>query len=163
MRLFFAAWPPTESASALEGWARGIEGRVTPAGMIHLTLAFLGVVEPDKAIDAARRVRAPTHRLPIEVARYWKHNRIVWAGPREIPPELKTLVEALHLELYRAEYMLERRPYAAHVTLVRSARPPAELPPLPTIDWPVREFSLVRSGASHKGASYEVLERFKLA
>ena len=163
MRLFFAAWPPAESASALEAWARGIEGRVTPAAMIHLTLAFLGVAEPDKAIGAARRVRARAHRLPIEIAKYWKHNRIVWAGPRELPPELKTLVEALHLELYRAEYMLERRPYAAHVTLLRSARPPAELPPLPRIDWPVPEFSLVRSAGSHKGATYEVLERFKLA
>jgi 2'-5' RNA ligase len=163
VRLFFAAWPPAESAGALEGWARSLEGRVTPARMIHLTLAFLGVAEPDKAIGAARRVQARAHRLPIEIAQYWKHNRIVWVGPRELPPELKTLVEALHLELSRAEYMLERRPYAAHVTLLRSAPPPAELPPLPPIDWPVREFTLVRSDVSNRGASYEVVERFKLA
>ena len=159
-RYFFAVWPPAATAGALERWARALEGRVTAAAKIHLTLAFLGVVAPEKAISAARRVRAERHGLPIEKAQYWKHNKIVWAGPRETPPGLKALVESLHLELERAEYVLERRPYAAHVTLLRSAAPPRELPPLPRVEWPVGEFSLVRSTNSAKGSFYEVVERF---
>jgi RNA 2',3'-cyclic 3'-phosphodiesterase len=162
VRYFFALWPPAETARALEAWARMLQGRVTPADKIHLTLAFLGTVAPEKAIGAARRVQRRPHELPLEKAQYWKHNRIVWAGPREIPPELKMLVQTLHLELYRAEYILERRPFAAHVTLLRSAQAPAELPPLPEVEWPVRELTLVQSANSAKGSVYEVVERFAL-
>ncbi len=162
MRFFFALWPPAETARALESWASTLEGRSTPADKIHLTLAFLGTVSPEKAIVAARRVQGRRHELALEKAQYWKHNRIVWAGPREAPSELKTLVQALHLELYRAEYILERRPFAAHVTLLRSAQAPAELRPLPKVEWPVRELTLVRSANSAKGSVYEVLERFAL-
>lgn len=98
----------------------------------------------------------------MEMAHYWKHNRIVWAGPRETPASLKTVVEALHLELYRAEYILERRPFAAHVTLLRNAPPPKALPALPAVEWPVGEFTLVRSTPLPKGSAYEVVERFPL-
>lgn len=164
MRLFFAAWPPPAAAAALSGWARGLEGRAIPAEKIHLTLAFLGDVQPDKAIAAARKVRGRRHRLPIEIAKYWKHNQIVWAGPREIPPDLKALVEALQLELYRAEFILERRPFAAHVTLLRKApKPRASLPAPPAVDWPVDEFVLVSSRTSPNGSAYEILERFALS
>jgi 2'-5' RNA ligase len=162
VRLFFAAWPPPETARDLEAWAGALEGRVTPAEKIHLTLAFLGAVAPEKAIVAARRVQGRGHHIPIEKAQYWKHNGIVWAGPRETPPELKALVDALHLELYRAEYILERRPFAAHVTLLRNARSPGKLPPLPKVEWPVREFALVSSSVSAKGSTYDIVERFPL-
>jgi len=114
------------------------------------------------AVAAARRVRAEAHDLPIEIARYWKHNRVLWAGPRETPLKLKALVDALHFELYRAEYILERRPFAAHVTLLRSPRPPASLPALPKVTWPVEQFSLVSSSLSSTGSHYTIIERFAL-
>ena len=163
MRLFFAAWPPAESARALEGWARGLQGRVVPAEKIHLTLAFLGEASAEKAAAAARRVRGRAHELPIELARHWKHNGIVWAGPREAPPALEALVEALQLELFRAEFILERRAFAAHVTLLRKAPAPPAFPPLPAVGWPVREFVLARSAVSPRGSTYEIVERFALA
>jgi 2'-5' RNA ligase len=162
-RYFFAVWPPAKTAAALAQWASVLEGRVTPAAKIHLTLAFLGTVAAEKAIAAARRVEGRSHVLPIERTGYWRHNKIVWAGPRETPSALAALVESLHLELYRAEYILERRPYAAHVTLARGAAPPRrELAPLPKVEWPVAEFTLVRSTNSAKGSVYEALERFPL-
>jgi RNA 2',3'-cyclic 3'-phosphodiesterase len=160
---FFAVWPPAAAAGALEQWAKALQGRATPAAKIHLTLAFLGAVAPEKAMAAARRVQARPHAIPIEKAQYWKHNRIVWAGPRDTPAELERLVEQLHVELDRAGYALERRPYAAHVTLVRNASRPDELPQLPALDWPVTEFTLVRSSSSAKGSVYDVVERFALA
>jgi 2'-5' RNA ligase len=161
-RYFFAVWPPAACAAALEEWAKALEGRITPAAKIHLTLAFLGAVAPEKALAAARRVRGRRHSIPVEKAKYWKQNRIVWAGPRETPSALKDLVESLQLELGRAEYVLEQRPYAAHVTLARSAPPPRELPALPKVEWPVDEFTFVRSTNSAKGSVYEVVERFPL-
>lgn len=161
-RYFFAVWPPQRTATALETWASGLEGRRLPADKLHLTLAFLGAAAPEKAVDAARKVRWRAHTLPIEQVRYWKHNRIVWAGPRDTPAELQDLAQALHLELFRAEYILERRPFSAHVTLVRNAPPPRTLPPLPALEWPVSAFTLVRSANSSDGSAYEVLEHFRL-
>ena len=123
MNFFFAAWPPAATAAALEAWAKALEGRVTAAQKIHLTLAFLGRVAADRASGAARSIQGSAHALPLERAQYWKHNRIIWAGPRETPAALAALVEALHAALRRAGYTLEERPYAAHVTLLRSAPP----------------------------------------
>lgn len=162
MNFFFAAWPPAETAAALEGWAKKLEGRVTAAAKIHLTLAFLGPVAPEKAHEVARSIKGRAHALPIEKAQYWRHNRIVWAGPRDTPVPLAALVAELHGALRRAGYTLEERPYAAHVTLLRSAPPPGELPPLPAVEWPVSELTLVRSAVSNKGSAYEIVQRFPL-
>ena len=161
-RYFFAAWPPAETAAALEGWARKLEGRVTAAAKIHLTLAFLGTVAPEKAHAVARSIKGRSHALPIEKAQYWKHNRIVWAGPRDTPVPLAALVAELHAELRGAGYALEERPFAAHVTLLRSAPPPRELPALPAVEWPVSELTLVRSAVSNKGSAYEIVQRCPL-
>lgn len=158
MRLFFALWPPREAALALESWTKAVEGRRTPAGRIHLTLAFLGEADEDKALAAARRVQAGGFRLPLEEARHWSHNQIVWAGPQRVPGELARLVEALQLELYREGVILERRAFVAHVTLVRNAAAQS-LPALPRVVWPVREFLLVGSA----GGAYTTLERFCLS
>lgn len=163
MRLFFAAWPPAQTAVALHAWAAGLAGRAVARENIHLTLAFLGEADPAKAIAAAGRVRGVRHELPIEEGRFWKKNQIVWVGPREMPPALDSLVKSLHIELDRDAFVLDRRPFAAHVTLLRKARDPQEMPPLPGVAWPVSEFVLVRSRISPRGSTYEPVERFPLS
>jgi len=165
VRLFFALWPPEATARALAEWAREVQkltgGRATEEGKIHLTLAFLGEAEPEEAVRAAARVRARALELPIEKSHYWRENNIVWVGPRETPAALKALHASLKSELEREDMLLERRPFAAHVTLIRKARP-ANLPPVPAAGWPVQEFVLVRSALSSKGARYEIVQRFGL-
>jgi 2'-5' RNA ligase len=156
LRLFFALWPPREAAQALHAWAaeaQGVTGgRVVHAESIHLTLAFLGEVpDPSAAIAAAQSVRIVAHMLVLEQARYWRHNQIVWVGPRAEDP--RTLAIAAPLRT-------EKRPFATHVTLLRKARA-ATLPEFRPVRWPVEEFVLVRSKLSARGAEYEVLERFR--
>ncbi|MBI2752990.1 MAG: RNA 2',3'-cyclic phosphodiesterase [Betaproteobacteria bacterium] len=169
MRLFFALWPPRRTAELLADWAaeaqRVTRGRVTRAEAIHLTLAFLGEVAEERlaaAVRAARRVRAEPHDLPIEQARLWTHHRIVWVGPRETPPALQSVADLLRTELAIEGFSLERRPFAAHITLIRKARGTGTLPPLPSVDWPVSEVALVRSTLSQQGPNYEVIARFAL-
>jgi len=166
VRLFFALWPPPETAHALAQWTQAVSretgGSPTASDKIHLTLAFLGDGDAAKAHTAASRVQGQRHALPLEHAHYWKHNKIVWVGPQTMPPPLATLVAQLHGALKEQAFVLEDRPFAAHVTLLRKARPPKALPPLPALDWPVNEFALVRSRTSPKGATYESLERFPL-
>lgn len=169
MRLFFALWPPPRAARRLYAWAekaaRETRGRVTRAETIHLTLAFLGEVDEEKlplAIEAGRGAGGNAHSLPIEQARWWAHNRIVWVGPNEIPAPLAALAAELKSNLVQAGFGMEERAFAAHVTLIRKANEPHALPPLPALEWPVDEFVLVRSALSREGASYEPIERFAL-
>ncbi len=166
MRLFFALWPPPEAARALARWAeevhRSSAGRATREETIHLTLAFLGEADPEKPVRAARRVRAEAFELPIDAAKYWKHNRIVWVGPAEMPPPLGDLAGQLKAQLAKEGFVLEERPFAAHITLLRKASVPQSLVPLPAISWPAREFVLVRSIPDSKGSRYEIIERFPL-
>jgi len=167
LRLFFALWPPPEIARALHAWALGVQrrsgGRVVPAAAIHLTLAFLGEVPAGRlalALEAAGAVRFAAHEIPIETACAWPHRAIVWAGPRETPQPTAALVEHLRLALAARGFEIEKRPFAAHVTLVRRAHPRSALPPLAPLAWPVGEFALVRSRLSTRGADYEPLARF---
>jgi 2'-5' RNA ligase len=169
VRLFFALWPPAQAARSLHAWAqeaaRETSGRVTRAETIHLTLAFLGEVDAERlplAVGAGHAARGKAHALPIEQARWWAHNRIVWAGPNRIPEPLLAIVVELKNSLESEGFVLESRAFAAHVTLIRKAREPRELPPLPAIDWPVDKFVLVRSVLSREGSSYEAIERFAL-
>lgn len=166
MRLFFACWPPVETAQALGRWAAEVRnesgGKVTAVENIHLTLAFLGDAEPDKAIAAAKRVKGRRHELPIDAARYVKRNQMVWAGSSVVPEALLAIATDLHASLRSAGFVLEDRPFAAHVTLVRRARRPASIPPLPRVTWPVDEFLLVSSRTSPEGSTYQPVERFSL-
>jgi 2'-5' RNA ligase len=166
VRLFFALWPPAETAHALSNWAREVAeqagGKPTPMENIHLTLAFLGDADAAKATSAARRVQARRHALPIDAARYVKKNEMVWVAPAAVPTELAGLARDLHRELRAAGFVLEERQFAAHITLIRKARMPKSIPPLPRVAWPVDEFLLVRSHTSPKGSTYEPLERFPL-
>jgi 2'-5' RNA ligase len=162
--LFFALWPPRDAARALAEWARAVQkqtgGRATAEETIHLTLAFLGPADPAKASAAAESVRPSPFDLPIDTAKYWKHNQIVWVGPQATPPALTALVGQLHPALRAAGFVLEARPFAAHVTLIRKASTPGPLPALPTLAWPVHDFVLVRSTPTGSGSRYEVVQRF---
>jgi RNA 2',3'-cyclic 3'-phosphodiesterase len=157
MRLFFAAWPPADVARSLADWARETQrvcrGNVTREDRIHLTLAFLGDADPEMARARAEAIHLPALSFGIEQARYWAHNRIVWAGPQQTPAQLQALARALG----------ETRTFAAHVTLIRKARPSVSLPPPPALQWPVTRFTLVNSVLGPEGPSYEVLERYDLA
>jgi RNA 2',3'-cyclic 3'-phosphodiesterase len=166
VRLFFALWPPARTAHALAQWAHQVAheagGTPTSSDKIHLTLAFLGEADPARAFNAAQRVRGARHALPIDHAHYWKHNKIVWVGPQAMPAPLAALVGQLHGALKEHGFALEERPFAAHITLLRKAKPPQSLPPLPKVEWPVSEMLLVRSRTSPKGSTYDPVERFPL-
>jgi 2'-5' RNA ligase len=152
VRLFFASWPPLETAQALHRWAAEVRnesgGKLTVVENLHLTLAFLGDADPARAIDAAR---------------YVKRNEMVWVGAAAMPVPLLSLATDLHAELRRAGFTLEERPFAAHITLVRKARMPKSIPPLPNVSWPVDEFVLVASKTSASGSVYTPLDRFVLS
>ncbi|HNH34889.1 MAG TPA: RNA 2',3'-cyclic phosphodiesterase [Rhodocyclaceae bacterium] len=174
MRVFFAIWPPEEAGGVLHRLAaaarRECGGRAMTRETIHLTLAFVGEVDDDRLADLLRAAgvaaAAPGLRgfdLVLDRLGWWRHNRILWAGCGQPDPALPALAGALARALGDAGFPVERRPFAAHLTLLRNSRC-AAVPAMPEgVRWPVREFVLVRSRLSEKGAHYEILDRWPLA
>lgn len=168
-RLFFGIWPPPEAAGELRRYAESLHaetrGRLIPTENLHLTLAFLGGIAPDRvrpAAAAAERVMGRRFELSIDRIGYWPGSRILWAGPAALPAALANLASALDESLRQSGFALDDRAYAAHVTLARKAGRPRTSSPLPRLRWAVTEFILAESRNSDRGVRYMPLERFAL-
>jgi 2'-5' RNA ligase len=164
MRLFFALWPDDGVRAQLARWSRELHdacgGRPVPTQRLHLTLAFLGSVEPERISEIARAAGEVAPRamsLVLDQPGYWKHNRIVWAGASAAPPELEGLVLELRGALTRARIAFDPKGFASHVTLLRDAREPRAMPELKAIRWELDGFVLARSPIERGGGPYEVL------
>lgn len=169
-RLFFAAWPAPDIQRALGDLARDLQhecgGRALPPRNIHLTLVFLGDVARERVPELealSEKVAAPPFDLAIDRIDYWRHNRIVWAGVARCPEALRSLVEQLERGLSFAGFRLERRQYAAHITLLRNARrAPADASIKEAVAWPVLRFALVESAPLDRGRVYKLLRDWPL-
>src|SRR5688572_14356842 len=169
-RLFFAAWPAPEIQQALGRFALELQpqcgGRAIPARNIHLTLVFLGDIERARLPrfeSLAQAVVASRFELAVDRVRYWRHNRIVWAGTGHCPPAAAALVGQLAAAAAEEGIEVERRPYVPHVTLLREARRAPGAAPPPLIPWPVARFALVESVARDRGRIYEPLREWPLS
>ena len=135
----------------------------------HLTLAFLGNVDPSDVAaitDAVREVAAVHQRTEVATARLGafprpSSARVLWYGVADPDDALATLAGALvaALRLPRDE------PYRAHVTLARARRRPIDLrgwiehasASAPEGRMPVESLILVRSQLGAGPARYETL------
>lgn len=167
-RFFFALWPGAAQRLGLVRVRRDLPdhgGRDTHPEDLHLTLFFLGELDVERracAEAAADGVQGMAFSLTLDRVGAFPRARILWCGASESPPPLLDLVEALNDGLRGCGLRPERRPYVAHATLARKARPlPARSLDDP-IRWPVKEFVLAagREGAPPR---YRVLRRWPLA
>lgn len=168
-RVFFALWPDEATADGLDRAAARLHrlrgGRRTRRQTIHLTLVFLGGVERSRLADlatAAARVRGEPFEWVLDRADCWPRNRIAFLTGGETPPALLTLVKDLEDALAGAGFAFDRRPYKAHITLLRHADCAKENPALEPMTWAAREFVLVESVLGAAGAAYATLARFPL-
>lgn len=173
-RIFFAIWPDNDAQKRLAGLAKQLRleslcgGRKIKAENIHLTLVFVGKVNPDslKALyDAGDRINqlsSPAFDLVIDEIRYWKHNHIVYLAPGKVPHELVNLEKALRDAISTAGFSLEQRAYTPHITLMRNALCQA-LPELAEpIPWRVREWTMIKSEQTSNGSVYTPVGRWSL-
>ena len=151
-RLFFALWPDEDAARSLaslcESVAARIEGKPVPRDRIHLTVAFLGELAPERAEEAMRAAestRSSGFELVLDQVGSFRAARVAWAGCDHAPAGLKTLQLRLAKALRSRDFALEERPFAPHVTLARKITRTLAREPMPPIPWQVREYTLVRS------------------
>jgi len=169
-RVFFALWPTDAERKALAAWQAPLQrlcgGRAMRGETLHNTLAFIGDVEPyglEVLQLAAREVSAEGFELCFDEARYWGHNHIVYAAPRQMPQQLAQLAGALVQCLAAHRFKFDRRAYQPHVTLLRNARwSDTPLPAMRPVCWQIRDFALVQSVPRDGLTDYRVLARFPL-
>jgi 2'-5' RNA ligase len=142
------------------------DGRPEPLANLHVTLVFIGDVEAGRvaAIErAAAGASGAAFDLILERVGYWNRPRILWLGPRSIPPALFTLVRDLRAALERCGMTPETRPYLPHMTLARKVtRAPAGTAAGP-LSWRVENYSLLESVPAERGRIYRELAVWPLS
>ncbi|NDV11246.1 RNA 2',3'-cyclic phosphodiesterase [Crenobacter caeni] len=171
-RLFFAAWPDDACRHWLDQQVERLHdachGRQVPPRQLHLTLAFVGEVDPARLCDVyavGERVAAEAEACRLRLARLavWP-NGIGCALPARVPGRLARLARALNGALADAGLPHEARAFKPHLTLLRKAQageagvPHPDAPALFAVD----HLSLVVSRLTRSGPIYQELRRWPL-
>ena len=125
-RLFIGLELPDTTRALLAKLDPEVRGlRWVPAGQMHLTLSFLGDVEPAREpslIAALQGVRVAPFFLPIEGVGTFggDHPRVVWAGVGRGHPHLFALHKRIQDAVFRAGFEPDLRAFHPHVTLGRA-------------------------------------------
>jgi 2'-5' RNA ligase len=170
-RLFFALWPDDATRQRITEvtapQVRAAAGRTTPSRNLHVTLAFLGSVAESRVgcvTAAAAGIVSCTFDLRLVRVEHWRRQRILSFEPAETPPALDELVATLWQALRACDFEREARPFRAHLTLARDARPPRGVATdIEPIHWSVRELSLIESVTAPQGSLYTCLQSWPLA
>jgi len=169
-RMFFALWPDENVRLALARAAMVIPpGDAARASWVrteryHLTLAFLGEIEPRQAEAAERAaadVRVRPFRLQLDTVGHFEGPNVVWIGPQSLPPELTQLKAELDRELLRFGLPVVAGRFTPHITCMRGVREAPDVSPV-RIDWAVSEFVLVKSVLKPGMSRYKIVKRWPL-
>ena len=177
MRLFVAAIPPPALAQRLAEAAAAIappELRVTPAQNLHVTIHFLGEVEPGAvpALEADLQAAAVRH-IPTELTLDAitpgppRRPRMLWATAKATPGYTAIVNDAAAATAPHAPNARPARPGTPHLTLAR-LRGRADLrrwpdrQPLDDAAIPLAELALVHSTLAKHGPLYSTLATLAL-
>ena len=172
LRVFFALWPDADArdrlAAAAQDVAARTKGRAPPAGNLHVTLAFVGDVAPDRigalcAIGASVAASAAPFVLTLDCAGAFRGTGIAWAGASSLPPPLVELARNLATGLVAQGFPAEQRVFTPHVTLARRCRTPSLASLGGPIGWTVAQFALNASESARDGQRYRELGAWPLA
>lgn len=171
-RLFLALWPPPQVAQQLQAMTVTLHhecgGRKIAQSNQHITVVFLGAVDPARIADIERVMQSAAQEsfeLALDRIEYRRRGGMLWARATQVPDALQGLVQRLRTALTALGFAAEARAFVPHITLLRDAGKPARLSVWADIRWLVRELTLVRSHLDHQGnfgARYEVIVRVPL-
>jgi 2'-5' RNA ligase len=167
-RLFFALRPDQEVCEQLvqlQHDCRQPGARVHRAENLHMTLAFLGMVDEGRIetiCSMASCIKESGFRLRLDHTGYWRRPKILWCAPSHTPQHLASLVKQLWQGLEGCGFEQEQREYRPHVTLMRKAAAVKPQQLKSQIIWPVSHFELMWSHHKDGALHYETLDRWML-
>jgi RNA 2',3'-cyclic 3'-phosphodiesterase len=169
VRLFFAALPDVATRERIAAVADTVQldsvARQVPHDNYHVTLAFIGEIDAPRVptlVGIGGAQRTLPFSLRFDAYEYWPKPAVVVAAARAIPPALERLWQQLHRELAAHQWALDPKRLRPHVTLVRKVAQAPVLQAMSAFDWPVREFSLMRSDTSGLQSAYTVVDTWSL-
>lgn len=149
----------------------GFDARFEAAEKLHITLAFLGWVDPENveavrnALNTVAQSVAPFD-LTLDKLGAFPHERkprIVWIGAREQGAAFRTLAQTARTSYEALGFTFDKEA-VAHVTIARVKGGDAHLPmlDLKPIQLPVRGLTLFESIPANRTTRYEVRARYPL-
>ena len=167
-KLFFALRPDPQVCKRLvrlQGDCKQFRASVHRAENLHMTLAFLGMVDQRRYEAICRmafRLRESGFTLRIDHKGYWRRPKILWCAPSHTPQPLASLVMHLWDGLEGCGFEPEQRDYRPHVTLMRKAAAVKSQQLDSEIIWTVSHFELMWSHKKAGVLHYETLNRWPL-
>lgn len=148
--------------------ALGVAGRYEPIEKLHVTVAFLGAVAPDKLDDIIKTLQTSTAACsPFElrfervgVFPSERRPRVLWIGPALENAAFGECANAVRSAYARIGFSFDHDPLA-HITICRPRVAPAgAVGTLPgSVTLRVRGLTLMRSLPAGPTTRYEALER----
>jgi len=167
-RLFFGLKPDATATRHCMGMLKTIENETIlpiPAANLHVTLVFLGAVDPAKEwalIEGAGTVKIPHLSIAFDQLTHWGKPQILCLTSNQPNPQLHALATQLKLIANNVGMALDERPYVPHITLAKKAKCPMALQFEPFI-WRNDAFSLFQSITTANGVVYQVLKSWPLS
>jgi RNA 2',3'-cyclic 3'-phosphodiesterase len=172
LRLFVALPLPGDTVERLVAWQHEAltgarDARIVPPGNLHVTIVFLGSRTADDVGPLVRELRAAAAGIepPVLAARGYRETRSVGMvvlddeGGRATELAGRVSESLAGLGVYEPE----RRPWLAHVTVLRFRRPPRLRPEPPDLGRvSPSEVALYHSVLRRTGAQYEIRESVPL-
>lgn len=165
-KVFFALWPDDATRLAIyRATSQAVSrsgGRPTAKRNLHITVAFLGVVDGEGLERAASvpPVETGAFEIVLDTLGFWREPRVLWLAAQSVPAELGELEQSLWQGLARQRFEREDRIYRPHVTLARRARAVEE--EIAPVHWSVSTLTLVESVPIPGGVHYEPLRHWPL-
>jgi 2'-5' RNA ligase len=174
VRLFFALQPDQQTAMRIASWRDrqfSQPGRPVPPANLHVTLAFIGEVQP-RSLEAlcsdvdqwCEKAMPGGGSFQLDQTGYWHRPGIYWLGPSHWPDSLQDLAEGLRTIAVRSGGKRERKRFQPHVTLFRGCEiaPPAPSA-LPRLPFEYSDFCLYESIQGRRGVTYQALAHWALS
>lgn len=172
MRCFVAVMPPSDTAAHIEQCVDTFE-RTLPCAPstqriatadLHLTLAFLGVLQPEKAQEiAAALAQTDAHQFPaatwtLDRMGWFKGARVLWLGGA-LTPVLQRYADQVRAILIERDTKFDARPFVPHVTIFRNVK--SQVPSQETespVSWPLTRPVLMESLPAPRMARYRLIK-----
>jgi 2'-5' RNA ligase len=171
LRVFFAIWPDDSAreriAAIATNVARDCAGRAVPASNLHVTIAFIGSVVPDRLAllrEAGSEATLGVDAFELAFERFGGAHKgeLAWIAVRETPRPLRVLHANLDAALSARGFAVEQREFRPHLTIVRRcARRLARADPIEIVS-PITSLTLMSSSTQAGGSEYRELAQWPL-
>lgn len=167
MRLFVGIELHDEARAALSAarafWETTAKARFCDADLYHLTLVFIGNLEPEQ-LPALKNTLARVRWKPFSFSTGAADSfpkGILFAGVQTPNEALFSLQSEICKALKQDGWAFEDRPYHPHITLARQTKQLGTPPQIPPVRVPVQSFALFESARVDGRLCYTPIARWE--